>query len=104
MSAPIDDLLRHCRRLGLSADIGTMFRSPALRYEGKAFAFQGHEGGVIVKLPNERITELADDDIAHPVTMGKRTMREWAEVPPTVEPDMLESLVVEAHRFTSSQR
>ena len=63
MSAPIDDLLRHCRRLGLSADIGTMFRSPALRYEGKAFAFQGLEGGVIVKLPNDRITELADGSI-----------------------------------------
>lgn len=103
----IEDLLEICRAHDLSADLATMFRSPALRCRGKVFAFIGFDGTLIVKLPHDRIVELARDGLAEPVTMGKRTMREWAEVPPLPDPNSTEDvwagLVVQAHQFVSSQ-
>ncbi|AYJ48130.1 hypothetical protein [Rhodococcus sp. P1Y] len=102
MSSPIDDLLHHCRSLGLTADVGTMFRSPALRCEGKVFAFVGHNDTLIVKLPHDRIAELDADGLGHQVTMGERTMREWAEVPAGPAPELWNDLTVEAYRFVSS--
>lgn len=103
----IEDLLVHCQSHGLSAEIGTMFRSPALRSRGKVFAFLGFDGGLIVKLPHNRIEELARDGVAEQVTMGKRTMREWAEVASLSTPqstdDLWFGLVVEAHQFVTSQ-
>jgi len=97
-------LLDHCRANGLAAEIGTMFRSPALRCQGTAFAFVGSHDTLIVKLSQQRIDELAREGIATHVTMGKRTMREWAEVPSQstaqATRDVWADLTVEAHRFT----
>jgi TfoX/Sxy family transcriptional regulator of competence genes len=61
--------------------MGTMFGSPGLRVGGKVFAFLGFDGELIVKVPRERVRELVDAGTAEQVTMGKRTMREWVEVP-----------------------
>lgn len=103
----IEDLLAHCQSHGLSAEIGTMFRRPGLRYQRKVFAFLGFDGGLIVKLPHNRIDELARDGVAEQVTMGKRTMREWAEVASLSTPqstdDLWFGLVVEAHQFVTLQ-
>ncbi|WTW96288.1 hypothetical protein OG216_24260 [Streptomycetaceae bacterium NBC_01309] len=62
-------------------DTGTMFRSPGLRVDGKVFAFLGHDGGLIVKLPEERARLLIDAGTAERVTMGTRAMREWVAFP-----------------------
>lgn len=62
-------------------DTGTMFRSPGLRVDGKVFAFLGHDGGLIVKLPEERARLLVDEGTAVRVTMGTRSMREWVAFP-----------------------
>lgn len=61
--------------------VGTMFRSPGLRVGGKIFAFLGHEGELIVKLPSDRVGELVAAGTAEQVVMGKRTMREWITLP-----------------------
>lgn len=104
-SIPIEDLLEHCRTSGLTADLGTMFRSPALRVHGKVFAFVGHDGTLIVKLPHDRIAELEREGIGVPVTMGERTMREWAEVAALADTsstfDLWSVLTGEAHRFVA---
>jgi hypothetical protein len=61
--------------------IGTMFQSPGLRVGRKVFAFLGHHGHLIVKLPRDRVNHFVDTGIAEPVVMGTRTMREWIAFP-----------------------
>jgi hypothetical protein len=65
------------RELGLA----TMFRSPAISWQGKIVAFAGRRQRLIVKLPHGRAVELIDTGRAEPVTMGRRTMREWVAIP-----------------------
>ena len=78
------DLL-HSIAAELQADgpltVGTMFRSPGLRTGTKIVAFLGAGDYLIVKLPRARARELIAAGSAGPVTMGRRTMREWIEVP-----------------------
>ena len=62
-------------------DKGTMFRSPGIRAGGKIVAFLGHNDRLIAKLPRQRAVELIERGDAGEVTMGKRTMREWIEIP-----------------------
>jgi hypothetical protein len=57
--------------------MGTMFRSPGLRVGGKVFAFLGHRGELIVKVPSDRVGELVAAGKAEQVVMGNRAMREW---------------------------
>ncbi|WP_219417245.1 hypothetical protein [Pseudonocardia nigra] len=61
--------------------MGTMFHSPGLRVGGKVFAFLGHHGQLIVKLPSDRASEFVNAGTAEKVVMGKRTMREWIAFP-----------------------
>ena len=69
--------------------VGTMFRSPALRTGKKVVAFLGSSSGdsLILKLPRARAAALQAEGIAGPVTIGKRTMREWVEVPAGTDSD-----------------
>ncbi|MBB3036996.1 TfoX/Sxy family protein [Hoyosella altamirensis] len=86
--------------------LGTMFRSPGLRVEGKVFAFLGSNGELIVKLPKARAAELVDEGTAEAVVMGKRTMREWIVLP--AEGDSASTLALwrdlayEAYRFVGA--
>ena len=43
----------------------------------KVFAFTRSGGGVALKLSKEKIAELLQRDDITPLTMGKRTMKEW---------------------------
>jgi hypothetical protein len=43
----------------------------------KIFAFTRKGGGVALKLPRERIDDLLQREDVIPLTMGKRTMKEW---------------------------
>lgn len=60
---------------------GTMFRSPGLRVGGKIFAFLGHGHRLIVKVPRQRAKTAVASGAAEPVTMGRRTMKEWVAFP-----------------------
>ncbi|WAP51704.1 hypothetical protein OL239_18500 [Arthrobacter sp. ATA002] len=66
--------------------VGTMFRSPGLRTGGEIVAFLGSDDTFIVKLPRDRAAGLVRAGTAEPVTMGKRTMREWIVIPAAGSP------------------
>jgi hypothetical protein len=86
--------------------IGTMFRSPGLRVGKKIFAFLGHHGQLIVKLPSDRARQFVDAGAAEQVVMGNRTMREWVAFP--VREDRAATLTLwrnvaqEAHQYVDS--
>lgn len=65
--------------LGVSA--GRMFNGQGLKAGGKFFAFVSSTGRLVVKLPEQDVQKLVEDGDAALVTMGKRTMREWASLP-----------------------
>lgn len=83
----LHDLAREISAGGdTGVEVGTMFRSPGLRADGKIVAFLGFDGGLIVKLPHTRGRDLIANDAAAPVTMGTRTMKEWFELPAAQSP------------------
>lgn len=88
--------------------MGTMFRSPGLRVGGKIFAFLGHHGQLIVKLPSDRASELVNAGTAENVVMGNRRMREWFAFP--AQDDRAATLALwrdaarEAHRHVDAVR
>lgn len=88
--------------------MGTMFRSPGLRTADKIFAFLGHDGRLIVKLPRDRAGEFVDAGTAEPVVMGNRTMREWVAVPARADRAatlaLWRNVAREAHQYVSASR
>jgi hypothetical protein len=68
----------YLRRPGV--DFGPMFGSQGLRVRGKVFAFVGHLGGLVVKVPEARATALVEDGTAERMAIRERTMREWLMV------------------------
>lgn len=58
-----------------------MFASDGLAVRGKFFAFVGRGGKLVVKLPHEEVRRRVADGTAEQVTIGNRTMREWAGLP-----------------------
>jgi len=87
MGKPSDDAveLLHEIAAGLSSagsiELGTMFHNPGIRTGTKIVAFIGSDDRLIVKVPRERALELIEQGRAAPLSMGRRTMREWIEVP-----------------------
>ncbi|HWR84392.1 MAG TPA: hypothetical protein VN200_00215 [Rhodoglobus sp.] len=60
---------------------GSMFHSLGLKRDGRFFAFIDGDGGVGMRLPEARVTELDEAGIAERMTIGTRSMREWASCP-----------------------
>lgn len=58
-------------------DPGWIFGSEGLRVRGKIFAFLGHEGDLVVKVPRERADALVTDHGARRLRTGTREMKEW---------------------------
>ncbi|MEV5892421.1 hypothetical protein [Nonomuraea fuscirosea] len=88
--------------------MATMFRNPGLRTGGKIFAFLGHDGELIVKLPQDQARRLLDAGTAAPVTMGTRTMREWVAFPAqqsdTATLALWRNAAHDAHHYVDSLR
>jgi hypothetical protein len=80
-------------------DIGPMFGSEGLRVRGKIFAFVGHLGGLVVKLPEARVTELAEQGVAERMVMRERAMREWATVSVDAGAQRWDDLIGEAFAY-----
>ena len=71
----------------------------------KVFAFTRSSGpGVALKLPKERITALLHREDITPLTMGKRTMKEWIVIehpkPADYKKDL--ALFIEAKAFVEA--
>ena len=63
-------------------DIGPMFGSEGVRIRGKVFAFVGHRGSLVVKVPAGRADELEAAGDGERMSMSGRTMREWVVLGP----------------------
>lgn len=81
---------------------GTGFgSSPGLRVGGKIFAMM-FRGGLVVKLPKERVDELIASGTGAAFDSGKgRPMREWVTVPARAAREW-ERLAEEAFRFVGA--
>ena len=60
---------------------GMMFGSAGLKCSGTFIAFVGHDGRLIVKLPQDRVSAVIAAGAGDPVQPGARPMREWVGVP-----------------------
>jgi hypothetical protein len=76
---------RFLGRKGVSLGSGRRgFGSDALQVDGRIFAV-ARRGGLVLKLPSARVTELVADGVGTPFDTGKgRPMREWLVVGPHV--------------------
>lgn len=82
-------------------DIGPMFGSEGLRIRGKVFAFVGYRGGLVVKVPEARASEIIAEGVAERMVMRERAMREWLSVDRS-EHDQWRPLVAEAFAYVES--
>ncbi len=79
-------------------DIGPMFGSEGVRVRGKVFAFVGHRGAMVLKLPAARVDELDGADGLERMVIRERVMREWIIVPATAA-EQWEPLLAEAFAY-----
>ena len=78
---------------------GTMMGYPCLRSNGAFFAcVERATGHLVVKLPAQRVSELAATGQALPFAPSGRTFREWAAFP-VADPAEWRALLSEARRF-----
>lgn len=89
----------HLTRPGV--DIGRMFGTEGLRIRGKVYGFVVHDGGLVVKLSEERVGELSATTDAAPMVMRDRPMREWLHAPASTA-SLWPSLLDEAHAFVDA--
>jgi len=62
----------------------TMMGFACLRLDGAFFATCDHRtGNLVVKLDEQRVTDLIDADTAEPFAPSGRRFREWASIPLT---------------------
>ncbi len=80
-------------------DMGRMFGTEGLRVRGKVYAFVGHDGDLIVKVPAERVVELTASGAASPLVMRERELREWVTVGTAAGAQRWADLVDEARAF-----
>lgn len=74
------------------------FGSAALKVRGKIFAMMSSKGHFVVKLPKERVAELAVSGLGQAFDPGHgRRMKEWLEV--HAEESRWTELAREAYRF-----
>lgn len=80
-------------------DMGRMFGTEGLRVRGKVYAFVGHEGALIVKVPRRRAEALAAEGLCVPMVTRGREMREWVTASPEAGAGLWGRLIDEAHDF-----
>jgi hypothetical protein len=78
---------------------GLMFHSLGLKRDGRFFAFIEGEGGVCLRLAEARVTELDEAGIAQRMTIGTRSMREWASCPMDAR-ERWRELLMESYGFS----
>jgi len=76
-------------------DEGTMFGFRCLRASGEFVAMPGNTfGGMVVKLPAERVAALIDSGVGAPVAPAGRPFKEWVAVQDeSLWPDLIETSI-----------
>jgi hypothetical protein len=96
-----DPLVRdHLDRPGV--DLGPMFGTVGLRIRGRVYAFVGHEGDLVVKVPAEHADALVAAGAARRMVMRERELREWVMLPAASGAESWATRMDEAHRFVDS--
>jgi TfoX/Sxy family transcriptional regulator of competence genes len=67
--------------------VDRMFSGRGLKADGRFFAFVNSVGDLVVKLAEQDVGRRVADGTGFPVTMGRRTMREWVSVPQPTDGD-----------------
>ena len=77
----------------------TMMGYPCIRLAGRFVAsYDAKLGGLVVKLPGERVRQLVDDGTGEPFAPAGKIFREWIAIP-TVDPERWHMLLAEAVDF-----
>ena len=77
----------------------TMMGHPCVRLAGRFLAsYDDTTGGLVVKLPRERVGELVEDGRGVPFAPAGKVFREWVSIP-TVDRELWQSLLTEAVAF-----
>ena len=80
---------------------GTMMSSRCLRANGEFFAMPDrHSGGLIVKLPAERVSELIEKGLGSSFAPAGKVFKEWVLIPPS-HTDVWLDLMADARDFVS---
>lgn len=84
------------------AEEATMMGHRCLRTHGAFFAMAERTGGgLVVKLPQERVAQLIDDGVGRPFAPAGRTFRQWLAVVED-DPALWRRLMDEARAFVRS--
>ena len=77
----------------------TMMGYPCVRLAGRFLAsYDDTAGGLVVKLPRERVTELVTSGHGDPFAPAGKVFREWVSIP-TVDRELWQTLLAEAVDF-----
>lgn len=77
----------------------TMMGYPCVRLAGRFLAsYDDRVGGLVVKLPRERVTELVNNGGGDPFAPAGKVFREWVAIP-TADRELWETLLAEAVDF-----
>jgi hypothetical protein len=77
----------------------TMMGYPCVRLAGRFVAsYDAKLGGLVVKLPRERVLRLVEDGIGEPFAPAGKIFREWIAIP-AVDRDQWRTLLAEAVDF-----
>jgi len=72
---------------------------PCIRLAGRFVAsYDAKLGGLVVKLPGERVRQLVDDGTGEPFAPAGKIFSEWIVIP-TVDPERWHMLLAEAVDF-----
>ena len=77
----------------------TMMGYPCVRLAGRFLAsYDDKAGGLVVKLPRQRVTELVQNGHGDPFAPAGKVFREWVSIP-TVDRNLWQTLLAEAADF-----
>ena len=84
------------------AEMGTMMGTSCLRAGGEfAAMFSAKFGGLIVKLPRDRVAELIESGVGEPFAPAGKVFKEWTSIA-VFDDDKWFDLIRESCRFVSS--
>jgi len=79
-----------------------MFNGDGIKLDDAFIAFIGSKGDLVAKVDAAQVEQMIASGNGAPVTMGKRTMREWVRVGYTLEDELWSSTLSDAYDFAAA--